>query len=137
MEETQFISTNNILDFVNSINNLPAPLQNQLPKNYGYLWAKSSLMKNIGFEKYATGDYFKFPLKQWINKDFESVVNQIVNDLNGFSSESPIEISDTITMHHFLYTKHYKIDLIQVDAKHFIEDDEITLYFIQKKFNFL
>jgi hypothetical protein len=48
----------------------------------------------------------------------------------------------TTTMHHLLYSLHFKITLIQdfedgiiqVDAKHLIEDDNnITLFFIHKK----
>jgi hypothetical protein len=48
----------------------------------------------------------------------------------------------TTTMHHLLYSLHFKITLIQdfddglikVDAKHLIEDDdEITLFFTQKR----
>lgn len=111
--------------------NFPQPLQAELPENYGFLLAKSSMMKNLGYEKYATGDYFKFPRSECRTKDFGSVVNQIVFDLIEFSDESPIEISNTITMHHFLYTMHFKITLIhdfgegfvKTDAMHLIEDD--------------
>jgi hypothetical protein len=133
---------NNSLDFVTAVNKLPETAQTELPENYGYLWAKCSLMMNVGFERYAKGDYFHFPLNEWITEDFKSVVDQIVNDLKGFNSESPITIKDTITMHYFLNSMHFKINLIQdfddymqVDAKHLVDDEDngITIFFTQKK----
>lgn len=128
------------LNFAASASNFPDKIKDQMSDSYPYIWAKCSMIINTGFEQYSEGD-FNFPMKEWITEDFKSVISQVVNDLKGFCTEVPITINDTITMHHFLYTMHFKIilitdfddGLIKTDAKHLVEEDnDITLFFIQQ-----
>lgn len=96
-----------------------------------YVWTKCFLLKESNYTDLPT---------EIISENLKSAVDQII-ELRGFDYNTPLKISDTITMHYLLPALHFKINMItdfidgtmQLYARHMVEEEEdITLYFIQK-----
>ncbi len=112
----------------------------EYPECYDYFWAKCSMMTTLGSEIYASQDFYKYPLTEWLTGDFNSSLNQVVNELRG-SKGFPIEISSKETIQNLLLSMHFQVestiiegDFIEIKAHHLIEEDVIILYFRQTPF---
>mgnify|MGYP006303492651 CR=1 FL=1 len=65
------------LNFAASFNNFPDGIKSKFPDNYSYIWAKCSLMVQLGFEQYQKNDFFHFPISEWVTTDYSEAVHQI------------------------------------------------------------